>query len=337
MSFQTGQPNRAPSTAAAGPLRRQKLSFVVPCYNEEENVGSIVAAILQQGLQARYDLELILVDDGSSDGTWAAIQSASSMHPSLRGLRLSRNFGQQAALLAGLTSAPGAAGVSMDADLQHPPALLPDMVGCWRDGAKIVTTTRIDTTRTPWPKRLTARLYYRLFKLLTGLPLAAGQADYRLLDQKVVQAILSCREGNLFLRGLISWVGFPRQNLAYEVQPRHAGSTKYSWKKMLMLALDGAFSFSNTPLRLGLGLGLCVTALAFAYGLYAVAVRLFFKESFGELVPGWASLAGLISLMFGLLFMQLGLMGEYLARVYMEAKGRPQFIVADAVEGKVRE
>ena len=329
LTFQRGAVLSA--AEANGNTASTKLSVVLPCFNEEDNVRPMMEALaeLDQGLSCR--IETIFVDDGSSDSTWARIREASAEFQNVRGVRFSRNFGHQAALLAGLGYATGDAVVTMDADLQHPPSLLPAMLDSWRKGAEVVTTTRRDDKKLPLVKRVTSALFYRLFRLLTGLPITAGQADFRLLDRKVVRALLDFKENGLFLRGLVCWMGFKHDDLVYSAGQRHAGRTKYSARRMVLLALDSAFSFSNIPLRIGLIVGLGMTGLCFTYGLYALVVRVFFHKYFVNLVSGWASLAVLISFMFGLLFIQIGLLGEYLARVYMECKGRPRYIVSEDV------
>lgn len=308
------------------------LSIVLPCFNEAENIQAVVEAFAKTGLAAEYELEIIFVDDGSSDDTWERICRAAQSTPWVKGIRLSRNFGQQAALLAGLRQARGDAVITMDSDLQHPPALVRKLLARWQGGAQLVTTIRTFTGREPFFKRTASRLFYWFFQFATGLPIVPGQADFRLFDRKVVDAILAIRESGMFLRGLVTWVGFRQEAVHYDAEPRHAGETKYTLRRMILLAIEGMFSFSNLPLRLGLVGGGFLVALALVYAAYAAVVRMLAPQALAAWAPAWASFGACQSFFFGLLFFYLGIMGEYLARVYLEAKGRPQYLIADTTE-----
>jgi glycosyltransferase involved in cell wall biosynthesis len=296
----------------------------VPMYNEQTNVEPFVEAVSAALVAAGLDHELVLVDDGSSDGTWPAIQAAARVRPSVRGVSLSRNFGHQGALLAGLNHARGRAVITMDGDLQHPPEALPELVAAWRAGFKVVNTRRLDSEDTSLFKRLTSRGFYWLFSQLTGVKMDAGASDFRLLDREAVQALVRLGDADPFIRGLVSWLGFRTQTLPYQARRRHSGVPKFTLKKMLRFATGAMLSFSAFPLRLGISVGFVTSALAFVELCYILVTYLR-----GHVVPGWASLMTVMSLMFGVLFVLLGIIGTYLAKVYEILKRRPRFVVGD--------
>jgi dolichol-phosphate mannosyltransferase len=245
----------------------------------------------------------------------------------VRGLRLPRSFGQQAAILAGLEHATGQAVVTMDADLQHPPALIPELIRHWRAGAPIVLTRREDSADVGVFKRATSAMFYRIFSSVTGVPMAAGTGEFRLIDRRVVDYLLGLEEGEYFLRGLIAWTGFRTVTVPFHAAPRLTGETKYPVRTMLRLAVSGVTSFSLTPLRVGTVLGLLTALLAFLELAYVLV-----QAARGHTVPGWASDVGVTTLLFGVQFILLGLIGEYLGRVYLTAKGRPPFLVEDTTD-----
>jgi len=301
------------------------LSIVIPAYNEAGGLRRLHEALSQVLGQIDEPAEIILVDDGSVDDTWAEICALSESDPRVVGIRFSRNFGHQYALLAGLSRARGSAVISMDADFQHPPELIPTLLEAWRNGAQIVHTVRIDSGREPWAKRVSSRLFYAVLKFLSGTNLEPGMADFRLLDRRVVDTLKELREEGLFLRGLVHWVGFQSVQIPFECGDRLVGTTKYTTRKMLRLAWNGVTSFSLVPLRIAIVIG-CVTALL-AFGELVFAI--YAKVTTGTTVPGWASAVGVLSLLFGVLFVLLGVMGEYLGRTLIEVRGRPRYIVSD--------
>jgi glycosyltransferase involved in cell wall biosynthesis len=303
------------------------LSIVIPMYNETENLRKLFSELMLVLPTLGMTWEIICVDDGSSDDLWSEIVLLCQEQPAVKGVRLSRNFGHQYALFAGLTHAAGQAVITMDADLQHPPQTIPRLVDEWRHGSKIVHTIRISPKTLPYLKRLMSRWYYKVFSFLSGVTMDQGMADFRLLDRQVVNEIVRLKEGALFLRGLVRWVGYPSSKVEFLAAPRFSGSTKYTFWKMLKFAWCGITSFSIVPLRIGILLGL-VTTLAAVYQLIdAIYTRLFTNNA----VPGWASVIGLMSLLFGVLFILLGIFGEYLARVLEEVRGRPRFIISEQI------
>lgn len=306
------------------PDRPPLISVVAPCHNEEPNLEPLYWALSSALRSAEWTYEVVLVDDGSTDETWSVISRIARSDSRVRGVRLARSFGQQAAILAGLKHAHGDAAVTMDADLQHPPALIPVMARYWLAGKPVVLTRRTDSDDVGPFKRLTSALFYRIFSGLTGVPMPAGTGEFRLIDRRVVDYLLSLREGEYFLRGLIGWTGFRSVTVPFHAAPRLAGRTKYSLRKMLRLAVSGVTAFSLTPLRIGTVLGLATAFLAFLELGYVLI-----QAGRGHTVPGWASDVGVTTLLFGVQFILLGLIGEYLGRIYLAAKSRPPFLIEE--------
>ena len=309
-------------SADKGPL----VSVVAPMFDEEGNVEPFVKEVERVLGAEQLSYELLLVDDGSGDRTWQRICEQAQRNPHVRGLSLSRNFGHQNALFAGLSHARGQAVVSMDGDLQHPPAVIPELLSAWRAGHHVVTTDRKDSSDTGLFKRLSSRWFYRVFSRLSGVPISAGASDFRLLDARVLAAMLEMRDADLFLRGMVSWLGFRATSVPYQAQPRHSGKSSYTLGKMLRFSAGALLAFSLTPLRLGIWLGFFMSALAF------VEVAYIFVQYFrGNTVPGWASVMTFMSLMFGILFILLGIVGLYIGKIYEVLKGRRHFVIAQRV------
>jgi len=301
------------------------ISIVVPAHNEQENLPYLWRRLVEVMADRTERWELILVDDGSTDGTWAEIAALSQADARVRGVRLSRNFGHQYALFAGMAEADGHALVTLDADLQHPPAVIPRLVEAWQQGAKIVHTVRSDPVAIAWTKRVTSRVFYHVFSYLSGVRIAPGMADFRLLDRQVADALLSLREGRLFLRGLVHWVGYPSATVEFECGTRHAGTSKYTLRRMAAFAWTGITTFSIVPLRLGILMGLLAAAFAFVQFALALYTKLFTDSA----VPGWASLIGVVTLLFGILFALVGVVGEYIGRILEEVRGRPRYLISE--------
>ncbi len=304
------------------------LSVVVPCYNEEavlpETARRLVALLDELVGNGRVDSSshVIFVDDGSRDRTWALIEELSNRHPRVRGLKLSRNRGHQNALLAGLLAAEGDAVVTVDADLQDDLGAIAEMLDAHTRGAEVVYGVRKHRSTDTLFKRFTAEAYYRMLARM-GVEIIFNHADYRLLGRRAVEALRQFGESNLFLRGIIPQLGFPSAIVYYDRAERFAGESKYPLGKMLAFAWQGVTSFSAAPLRMITGLGVLISLASFAVTVWAVWIRLFSDSA----VPGWASTVVPMYLLGGVQLLCIGIIGEYLAKIYMETKRRPQFFV----------
>ncbi|HEY2773634.1 MAG TPA: glycosyltransferase family 2 protein [Candidatus Binatia bacterium] len=312
---------------------RPLLSIVVPCFNEEGCVDEMARRLHAVLDPLDCDWEAVFVDDGSSDATAARLESLAEADPRVGYLSFSRNFGHQLALLAGLARARGDAVVSLDGDLQHPPELIPTLVEHWRDGYDVVFTVREGNEGHALKEYFSAR-FYKLLRRLTGVDIPTGGADFRLLDRVVTDSLLACEEHFVFVRGLVPWLGFRRKAVPYTAEERFAGDTKYVVTRMLRFALDGVFSFSTVPLRLISFLGMGTVALGILYGFYSIGVWLFTNSA----VSGWTSLVVLVLVFSGTQLLSLGILSEYVGRIYEEVKRRPRYIVAASREARqVRE
>jgi dolichol-phosphate mannosyltransferase len=300
------------------------LSFVLPALDETANIQPITRRIMDAAEPLDAGFEIIWVNDGSSDGTEQEIERIAASDPRVRALHLSRQFGQMAALTAGLEAAHATGAViTMDADGQHPPELIPELVARWRDGADIVQAVRAPNPDEPPLKRMTSDLFYFVLNRLAGTELPAGAADFRLLDRQAVDALNSLPERVRFLRGLVHWIGYRVEMVTYTAPGRLAGKTKYTFGRMLALALGGITSFAVRPLRLAFMLGVLVLLFAFVYAAYVLTVY----ATGGQLVAGWPSLLLTVLLLGGIQLLTLGIASEYLARIYEETKGRPVYLL----------
>lgn len=304
-----------------------RLTLVVPCHNEEqvlpETAGRLVA-LLDQLLRETLIVEplIFFVDDGSTDGTWGMIERLAAEHANIHGLKLSRNFGQQSAILAGLLTAPGDALISLDADLQDDVAAIGEMVRAYSGGAEVVYGVRRSRTKDSFFKRMTAEGYYRLLQAM-GVELIFNHADFRLLSRRVVEELRSCKESNLLLRGLIPQLGFPSSLVYYDRHSRYAGESQYSIKKMVSLALNGITSFTEIPLKAITILGMLISLFSFGLAIWALVIKFFTLAA----IPGWASTVIPLYMLGGIQMLCLGVIGQYLAKIYSEVKARPRFIV----------
>ena len=305
---------------------RVGVSIVMPVCNEEGNLYKIYAEILKQ-MDKEQSFEFVFVDDGSTDQSWEIIKSLSKNDNRIRGIRFSRNFGHQYALYAGLMNSRGDAVVTMDADLQHPPSVIPQLLDEWHKGSNIVNTLRIDQKKISFMKKNTSWLFYKIFSFLSGVEMGPGTSEFRLLDRQVVNELLKFNESGIFLRGLVHWVGFSNAKIPYQCQDRYSGTTKYSVYKMCKFAWRGITSFSIVPLRIGIFIGIMTSLFAFYQLIEVVYLKLFTDR----LVPGYGTTVGLISLLFGILFILIGILGEYVGRILSEVRGRPRYIVSETV------
>jgi glycosyltransferase involved in cell wall biosynthesis len=305
------------------------ISIVVPVKNEEAAVLPFVdrvSAILD-GIAMNQSWEILFVDDGSTDGTFAAIAAANQRERRVRALSLSRNFGKEAALSAGLDHARGRAVIPMDVDMQDPPEVLPEMVAKWLDGYEMVFGVRRSREKDSFTKRLTAGLYYRAHNAVSKDKIPANAGDFRLLDRKVVEVIRKLPERNRFMKGLFAWAGFKQAAVEYDRVERETGKSKFSYWKLWTLALDGITSASTVPLRIWSYVGASVALFAIAYAGFIAADTLIF----GNRVPGYASIMVSVLFLGGIQLISLGVLGEYVGRILTETKQRPLYVVRDAI------
>jgi len=305
---------------------RKLVTIVVPVYNEAENVWLLQEAVQQVFEQLpQYHHQIIFVDDGSSDDTLIALRQMAERFTAVRYLSFSRNFGHQFALKAGLDYADGDCVISMDGDMQHPPELIPAMLEGWEQGNDVVYTIREEDKQLPYGKRQSSKLFYNLLNNLSDIELEEGSADFRLLSSQVVSIIRNLKEYDIFFRGMVKWMGFSQMAIRYQPAERKHGASKYTFKKMVRLALQGITSFSTKPLYIATYLGFFFSAasiLILPYVLYSFY--------FGHPNSGWASVIIAIAFFGGLQLMILGIIGIYLGKLFMQAKQRPQYIIKES-------
>ena len=308
------------------------LSIVVPVHNEAEVIPDLLARLDLVSRQLEDAVELLFVDDGSQDNSVALLMQARHRQPGIRVVQLSRNFGKEAAVTAGLEHARGDAVVLMDADLQDPPELIPSMVAEWRKGADVVLMKRRTRAGESWLKRTTASIFYRLINRISDASIPVDTGDFRLMSRRTVDALNRLPERNRYLKGMFAWVGMPTITLEFDRDPRAAGKTKWNYLKLIHLAMEGITSFSTRPLRIALVLGLLAAGAGALFGAWEVLRTLVFGVS----TPGYASMIAMITFLSGVQLLCVGLLGEYVGRIYMETKQRPVFIVAEDSEDVAR-
>ncbi|MFI5338946.1 MAG: glycosyltransferase family 2 protein [Candidatus Methylomirabilales bacterium] len=325
MDLKPGSPITRPAVA---------LSVVIPVYNEEEALPALFRELERVRAGALRDagpVEIVLVDDGSTDRSWARIAGQCDRDPGVVGVKLSRRFGHQVALAAGLEAARGEAVVSMDADLQDPPDVIPQLLAAHRQGYDVVHATRAARGKEPWGKRVTARLFYWVIEKISPVAIPRNTGDFRLLSRRALTELAKLRESHRLLRGLVPWIGFPQTHITYDRGDRVAGRTHYPWHTMLRLACDGIASMSVVPLRMAYILSLPLFGVFVGYVVY-VSLRHLLLGS--DLVPGWTSLMAAITIFGTIQLLLLGVMGEYLGRIYEQVKQRPLYILEEVRRGR---
>ncbi|PWV42454.1 glycosyltransferase family 2 protein [Achromobacter xylosoxidans] len=307
------------------PPRPVRVSIIIPFLNERE-VLPLCHARLRQVLDALGEpWEIVFVDDGSQDGSAEYLAGLMAREPGLKLVRLSRNFGKEAAMTAGLEHATGAAVILLDADLQDPPELIPDMVRAWREGADVVCMRRRSRAGESWLKRASAYAYYRLLSRLSRAAIPPDTGDFRLMSRRAVDALLRLPERCRYMKGLYAWIGMPTRVIDYDRAPRAAGATKWNYFALLRLAMEGITSFSTAPLRWATAAGVTAALLGALFGL----VIIFKTLIFGDPVEGYPSLMAMITFLSGIQLITIGLLGEYMGKTYMEAKQRPVYLVSE--------
>lgn len=309
-------------------MTRDLLTIVVAAFNEADalprlhpRLQAVAAQLRGEGLETR----ILYVDDGSRDGTWGLLQALAASDPRVGLLRLSRNFGKEAALTAALDTVTEGAAMIVDADGQDPPELIPRFVAKWREGFDDVHGTRVSREGDGWIRRGTAHAFYRLIGRMSHTPIPRDTGDFRLLSPRALAALRQLRERHRFMKGLFGWIGFEHASIPYEREPRIAGHSKFGLWRLWNFALEGITSFSTAPLRIATYLGLGTAALAFLYGVYVIVKKLLW----GDPVAGWPTLMVAILFLGGIQLVALGLIGEYLGRLYEESKQRPLYLVAE--------
>jgi polyisoprenyl-phosphate glycosyltransferase len=316
-------------TAAAmttGTVRRS-LSVVIPVFNEQRGVEALVARLTSALDALGHPWDVLFVNDGSTDDTMLALRRLNANDPRIKTISLSRNFGKEIAVAAGLQHATGDGVVIMDGDLQHPPEVIGDFVARWQDGFDIVYGQRRDRQTDSAMQRASSRIFYRVFRIMSGTELPDGAGDFRLLDRKAVDAMNRFGERSRFNKGLFAWIGFKSVGVVFDVAPRNDGVSRWRPRRLLRFALDGIASFTTIPLRVWSYLGLLVSAFAFFYAMVFILKTLIW----GADIPGFPTLIISVMLLGGVQLISLGVIGEYLGRVYEEVKGRPLYIVGERI------
>ena len=306
-------------------LKNTEISIVVPLYNEEKNLDCLFKRLTSVLDKINISYEIICVNDGSKDNTLECLIEQNRCNPAIKVVNLSRNFGKEIALTAGIDYATGAAVIPIDADLQDPPELIEELVAKWREGYDVVYATRRIRKGETWLKRFTADAFYKTIGKMSRVNIPPNTGDFRLLDRKVVEALKQLPERTRFMKGIFAWVGFKQTSIFFERQPRFQGKTTWNYWKLWNFALDGIASFSSIPLKVWSYLGLSVSLVSLLYASFLIIRTLIF----GVDVPGYASLMVAILFLGGIQLITLGIIGEYLGRVYEEVKGRPLYLVRE--------
>ncbi|MDP6707558.1 MAG: glycosyltransferase family 2 protein [Alphaproteobacteria bacterium] len=316
------RPPRQAGTESA----RQLLSVIVPAYDEAEVLPAFHDRLTATLDAIDVDCEVIYVNDGSTDETLAVVEHLRDSDPRIGIVNLSRNFGKEVALTAGLDHASGDAAIAIDADLQDPPELIPELIGQWRQGYDVVYAKRLSRAGESFVKKATARAFYRVIQRIGGnVRIPADTGDYRLISRRALEALSGLRERHRFMKGLFAWIGFRQKAVTYHRAPRHAGTSKWSYWQLWNFSLEGITGFTIGPLKVATYIGMATALLAIAYGIYLIIETLLF----GNPVAGYPSLMVAILMLGGLQLMTIGIVGEYLGRIFNETKGRPLYLVAD--------
>ena len=302
------------------------VSLIVPCYNEEKNIEPFYDAILNVFEELEEDFELLFVNDGSKDNTLSKIRELNSKDKRVKGVSFARNFGKEAGLFAGIRNVTGDCAVILDADLQHPPIVIKEMISKWKEGYEVVEGVKTDRGKESLIHKLFCKVFYGMISKAVGMDMK-NSSDYKLLDKKVVAELAKLKERNTFFRALSFWVGFKKTTVYYEVAERNAGESKWSTKSLIKYAINNVICFSYTPLHIITFLGICFFLIAFI-----VIVDALISFAKGTAASGFPTLVVLLLIGFGAVMLSLGVIGVYIAQIYDELKGRPQYIIGEKIE-----
>ena len=306
----------------------QLISIVVPVFNEEDNIEVFYQEVCKYMSPLLYTFEIIFVDDGSSDATPLILERLAQSDERVRGLIMARNYGHQIALTCGLDHADGDAVITMDGDMQHPPEMLPLLLSKWEEGFEVVQTIRVSTAGASWFKTVTSGMFYKLINWMSKVRIQEGGSDFRLLDKAVVQSFRRFKERARFIRGMIGAIGYRQLQIEFTAPKRYAGTSKFSLRKMIHFALDGITAYSQLPLRFAFYIGLLFALISFGVTMHVVYIKLFTPEA----VPGWATVSASILLLGGLQLLGLGIIGEYVGRIFEEVKQRPLYLLREELK-----
>ena len=310
--------------------RPQLLSVVCPVYNEESNVAAFFKRVSKVMRKHAQSFEVVFVNDGSCDGSLRVLKALHERHENIAIVDFSRNFGKEVAITAGLDHARGDAVVIMDGDLQHPPESIPDFIFGWREGYDVVYGVRNNREGESWLRRSTAEVFYKIMQRIGEVEIPANAGDFRLLSRKAVDAVTTLREHHRFMKGVFAWVGFPTKAVPFDVEQRHSGTTKWNYWKLWNFSIEGVTAHTLAPLRVSTYLGLVVAALSFLYGFYIIVKA----AIIGDPAPGFPTIATLVLFLGGVQLIVLGVIGEYLGRIFNETKGRPLYITNAVVPAR---
>lgn len=299
-----------------------KLSIVIPSFNEEKNISPIYKQIIFA--LKDYEFECIFVDDGSTDNTFDEIKKISETDSRVKGISFSRNFGHQTALFAGLKESENNIIITLDADGQHPPSIIPKLIEEYQKGFDIVNTRRISTEGVSYFKKISSKWYYKILNILTDIKIDAASSDFRLMTKKTTDAFLQIDEKNRFTRGLVKWIGFKQSIIEFKAPERMTGKSKYTFRKMFRFAFDGITSFSSKPLKFSIVAGLFSLIAGILYSVYIIIMY-----SLDKTTPGWASMMLVILFLGGFQLLSIGIIGEYISGIFKETKNRPHYFIKD--------
>lgn len=309
----------------------KKISILIPAYNEEPVLDKLFTRLANLANEIKdYDFEFLFINDGSKDKTLEIIKGYADRDPRVSYINLSRNFGKEIGMIAGLDYAQGEATVIIDADLQDPPELIPEMIKLWEEGYDDVYAKRRSREGETWLKKFTSRAYYKTLQNLTRIPIQEDTGDFRLLDRRVVEALKQFRESQRNTKAMFSWVGFHKKEILYDRDPRAAGETKWNYFKLIELAIDGITSFTTAPLRISTFVGLFVSIIAFIYLIVVILQTILF----GNALAGYPSTLAVILFLGGVQLLSLGIIGEYIGRIFNETKQRPLYLIEEYHNGK---